>query len=295
MVRPALILTVLCALAVPAAGAQRAPAHEPAREAVPAAPAASPDQSVAAQAARETRSDLERLLEQYPPSLGRVLRLDPTLLANQEYLRPYPGLAAFLAQHPDVVHNPGYYFARFGTDEAWRQEPADRAFAMWDKTLEGFMIVLFFGAAFSGLVWVIKTAVDHRRWAKLTKIQTDVHTKLLDRFTSNEDLLAYIQTPAGRRFLESTPIAIDSPRALSAPLGRILWSMQIGAVLTVAGIGIEIVASDAIAEVAQPLAAIGVIVIALGVGFGISAALAYLMSRRLGLLSHDTSAVETRG
>ena len=40
-------------------------------------------------------------------------------------------------------------------------------------------------------------------------MQYQVHNKLLDRFTSNEDLLAYVQTPAGRRFLESAPIPLQ--------------------------------------------------------------------------------------
>ena len=49
----------------------------------------------------------------------------------------------------------------------------------------------------SGVIWLIKTLIEHRRWSRLSKIQTDVHNKLLDRFSANEDLLAYIQTPAG--------------------------------------------------------------------------------------------------
>ena len=293
MVRRAAALLLACVLAVPgpATAAQRTPAHEP-----PPATAAAPEPpAVPTQDARETRSDLSRVLAQYPPSLARVLKLDPTLLGNQDYLRPYPALSAFLAQHPEVARNAAYFFGEYGLDQPWQPDPKDRAYAVWTKTLDGFMILVIFGAVFSGIVWLIKTAIDHRRWAKLTKIQTDVHTKLLDRFASNEDLLSYIQTPAGRRFLESTPIAIDSPRALSAPFSRILWSMQIGAVLAVAGIGIEIVAARAIEEVGQPLSAIGVIVIALGIGFGISAALAYFMSRRLGLLSHETATMEPRG
>ena len=293
MVRPAAALVLACILAAPgpALASQRAPAREAAPAAATAATAA--DQPASNQAARETRSELERLLDQYPPSLARVLRLDPTLLQNPDYVRPYPALASFLAQHPEVAHNPSYFLARY--DQGYQAQPQDRAYAMWDKTIEGFMIVLVFSALFSGVVWLIKTAVDHRRWAKLTKIQTDVHTKLLDRFTSNEDLLAYIQSPAGRKFLESTPIAIDSPRALSAPLGRILWSAQVSAVLVVVGIGIEVVAARAIEEVSHPLSAIGVIVIALGIGFGLSAALAYFMSRRLGLLGPESATMEPRG
>ena len=291
MVRPAVALILACLLAAPAhaAAAQRKSAPEPA----PAAPAAVPESVVSAQAARDTRSELQRVLQQYPPSLGRVLRLDPTLLTNADYLRPYPALAAFLAQHPEVAHNPSYFLPQY-FDEPTTPDPKDRAYAMWEKTLQGFMIVLFFSAIFSGIIWLIKTAVDHRRWAKLTKIQTDAHTKLLDRFTSNEDLIAYIQTPAGRRFLESTPIAIDSPRSLSAPLGRILWSLQIGVIMLVTGLGIEVIAARSIDEVAQPIFAIGTLVIAIGIGFTLSAGVAYLMSRRLGLVGAEPAHTEPR-
>ncbi len=63
------------------------------------------------------------------------------------------------------------------------------------------------------LTWLIRTFIDYRRWLRLTRIQTDAHTKLLDRLTSNEDLMAYIQSPSGRRFLESAPIALDGGAA----------------------------------------------------------------------------------
>jgi hypothetical protein len=252
-----------------------------------------------AQSAPETREALERVLEQYGPALPRILKLDPTLLTNEAYLQPYPALRDFLAQHPDVSKNASYYFARYSTgigSDYDSRLPQDRMYNMWNQVLEGFMIVFFFSACFAGVIWIIRTAIQHRRWIRLSKVQTDVHNKLVDRFTANDELLAYIQTPAGRRFLESAPIPLESPRAVSAPVGRILWSLQIGAVLAVAGIGIEIVASDAIAEVAQPIAAIGVFVIAIGVGFLVSSLLAYGVSRRLGLLSSDTDAVpESRG
>ena len=77
---------------------------------------------------------------------------------------------------------------------------------MWRDTIQGFTIGTVVLAVVTGVVWLIKTLVDYRRWSRLSKIQTEVHNKVLDRMQSNEDLLAYIQTPAGRRFLESTPI-----------------------------------------------------------------------------------------
>jgi hypothetical protein len=264
-----------------------------------AAQTATADQAIPAQSAPDTREQLERVLEQYGPALPRILKLDPSLLTNETYLQPYPALRDFIAQHPDIPRNASYFFARYPTGlngDSDARLPQDRTYEMWDKVMDGFMIVFFFCACFGGVIWLIRTAIEHRRWIRLSKVQTDVHNKLMDRFTGNEELLSYIQTPAGRRFLESAPIPLDSPRSVSAPVGRILWSMQLGAVLTVAGIGIEIVAARAIAEVAQPVAAVGIFVIAIGIGFLISSLLAYGVSRRLGLLGTvDDALPDTRG
>ena len=82
------------------------------------------------------------------------------------------------------------------------------------------------------MIWIIRTLVEYRRWHRTSKVHTEVHNKLLDRFTTNEDLMAYIQTPAGRRFLESAPLSVEDPaRPMGAPFSRILWSVQVGIVL----------------------------------------------------------------
>src|SRR6267142_2420995 len=59
--------------------------------------AAQPDQN-----AGFTRGQLQRLLQQYPPSRGEVLRLDPSLLTNRDYLKPYPALSSFLVSFSDL-------------------------------------------------------------------------------------------------------------------------------------------------------------------------------------------------
>ncbi len=250
--------------------------------------------------AEDVRNHLDELFRQYPPSLARVLALDPTLLENEGYLQPYPELAAFLTAHQEVKHNPGFYLASYEPNARnaapYRQTPQDRAIEMWDRSIQGFTIGAVMLTIAGMVFWLLRSLIEHRRWSRLSKIQTDVHTKLLDRFTSNEDLLAYIQTPAGRKFLESAPIALDSPRSISAPVGRILWSAQAGAVLTVLGLGFQVVAATAVEELSGPVAAMGAVVIALGVGFLVSAVLAYLLSRRFGLMaSADATAHETRG
>ncbi len=246
--------------------------------------------------AEETRRTLEEVLKQYPPSLPRILRLDPTLLNSETYLQPYPQLAAFLKQHPEIAHNPNFFLAEYeGGNNYYRQTPKDRSIDMWREAIQGFTIASVVLAFAAGLIWLIKTLVDHRRWLRLSKIQTEVHNKVLDRMQSNEDLLAYIQTPAGRRFLESAPIPIESPRSIGAPLGRILWSAQAGAVLTVLGVGIALVSQNTLEEVAAPLAALGAVVISLGIGFLVSSGLAVLLTRRFGLLNGPNPDPGSRG
>jgi hypothetical protein len=287
------------AVAFPLALAHPAAAGQPRRaEPVPPGPVATRDATVAVQGlnAEETRRQLDDVLKAYPSTLPRILKMDPTLLDNPAYLQPYPALAGFLAQHPEVKHNPQYFLAEYGDNRSdFRLTPQDRAIEMWRNTIEGFTIGTVVLLITSGLIWLIKTLIDQRRWSRLSKIQTDVHTKILDRFSSNEDLLAYIQTPAGRKFLESTPISVDAPRAIAAPLGRILWSAQAGAVLTVLGIGITLVSTTTLEEVAPPLAAIGAVIIALGVGFLISAILAYVLTRRFRLMPDQDASPESHG
>ena len=291
--RPAAIaaaaLTSL-SLATAASATQRQPATSPAPRDVTAVSTASQMD------ADEMRRALEQVLQQHPPSLPRILKMDPTLLNNESYLQPYPQLAAFLKQHPDIAHNPNYFFSQYGDNgNFYRETPQDRAVNMWRSTIEGFTIGSVILGIATGVIWLIKMLVDYRRWSRLSKIQTEVHNKVLDRMQSNEDLLAYIQTPAGRRFLESAPIPVDSPRSIGAPLGRILWSAQAGAVLSVLGLGIEIVSRNTLEEVAPPLAAMGAVVLALGIGFLVSAFLAFLLTRRFGLLNEPGPTQEPRG
>jgi hypothetical protein len=288
----AIVLSTALSVGVPrATAAQRQPS--PSHEAP--ATAEAPQVTPSGIDAEELRQQLERLLEQYPPSLARVLRLDPTLLTDAEYLRPYPALATFVSQHPEVPHNPAYFFARYDTNNFFHQDPKDRMFDVWKDAITGVFVFVIFTAVAGALAWLIKTVIDHRRWTRILKIQTDAQSKLLDRFTSNEDLLAYMQTPAGRRFFESAPIPLEGPRSLTAPVGRILLSAQVGTVLTLAGLGLEVVAARAIEDIAQPLSAVGVVVIALGLGFCVSAFMAYVLSKRLGLIGGDAVTPGLRG
>ncbi len=230
----------------------------------------------------QTRMELQSLLRGYPPEVGAVLKLDPTLFGNPSYMANYPKLAAFATQHPEVAHNPGFFLdSIIGLPD---RGPNQAGYRIWREVLSDLGGFAAFLVVTSVFVWAIKTLIEQRRWSRLTRMQTEVHSKLLDRFTSNEELLAYIQTPGGRRFLESAPISLESgPRPMSAPVGRIFWSLQVGLVAIGAGIGFDLVSLRAQSEVAELLYGIGVIGLLVGIAFVLSAMVFYSLSRKFGL------------
>jgi hypothetical protein len=229
--------------------------------------------------AQRTLQELSNLLDRYPPALRGALAMDPSLLSNEQYLAAYPALVSFLETHPEVARNGSFYVG--GGSPHGPQDSRE----IWRQVLDGIGVFGGFGMAIGVVVWLIRTIIDYRRWSRLARVQTDAHTKLLDRFTANDDLLAYIQSPAGSKFLESSPIKLDAgPRSMGAPLGRILWSVQGGLVLMAGGIGLQAVSGRLADDSAQALHVLGVLGIALGTGFVISAIISFVISQRLGLI-----------
>src|SRR5690606_18851686 len=89
--------------------------------------------------AEDLRRRLDDVLRQYPPTLREVLRNDPSLLNDQEYLSSYPALAALLRSYPQVARN-----ARFYVGDAHDNRPRDpraQAIDMWRFTTETFSMV----------------------------------------------------------------------------------------------------------------------------------------------------------
>ncbi len=235
--------------------------------------------------AQRTKEEFSSLMQRYPPSLKSILALDPSLLNNPAYLAPYPALAGFLNGHPEIAHNPSFYVGEYNDRRGFQQDRSNSAAELWRSVIDGIGVFLGFGMAIGVAVWLIRTIVDYRRWNRLAKVQTDVHTRILDRFTDNAELLAYMQSQPGKRFLESTPIMLDAgPRSVGAPLGRILWSVQAGLVLAAAGTGVELVSGRFTEDAAQPLQVLGALGIALGIGFVLSAVISFMISHKLGLI-----------
>jgi hypothetical protein len=240
------------------------------------------------------------VLAQFPPALGVVLKSDPTLLTSATYLAPYGPLAKFLSDHPEIARDPSYFLqhvelvqymdSRSGRPSSEPITPADQlrfeAINMWRNTMDSFIFLLGFASAAFTLVWIIRYVVEHRRWLRATRVQSEAHNKLLERFSSSAELAAYMESAAGAKFLAAAPLAMEpsGPRAPGAPFSRILWSAQAGVVLVAAGVGFLLIQRRMVDEVAQMMGAWGTFAIAVGVGFVISGAMSYVISSRMGLL-----------
>lgn len=257
------------------------PASAAARQ--PAAPAAPrPIETVRVQDAHQTREQLRQILSMYPDAVAEILRRDPSLMSRADYMAAYPQLQQFLSQHPDVARNVEYYLEGYGRYQS--RQPMDPEYEALGVLLGGLAGFLGFSAMFGVLAWVVKAIIHHRRWIKATQVQADVHSKLMDRLTTNEELLAYIQSPAGRRFLEATPVRPepDSPVS-SAPIGPIIWSMMAGIVLATVGVGFRVASGTISEDVQRAFTVVGIILLALGIGFLLASVMAFALSSRLGL------------
>jgi hypothetical protein len=277
---PDLMLALLLAAAPSAFAQQTPPAAEAPRESAAATDDAVSTASLMARSGQEVRNDFSMLLRQSPNELATILVLDPTLLSNEAFLTGYPELSRFVAAHPEVRHNPGFYLGEF-TPSQGRQ---------LDHVLEPILVAGAFLVVAFALGWLIRTLIEQRRWTRLSRTQSEVHNKILERFGNSEALLEYMRTPAGSKFLESAPIPLHAEQpSPNAPLSRALWSIQIGIVVAGAALGMIAVSGRFDPETAQGFFALGMIALCAGGGFILSAAVSIILSRRLGLWPSSTA------
>ena len=231
-------------------------------------------------ASYEVRNKFSILLQRHPEDLATILVLDPSLLANDRFVSGYPELQRFVARHPEVAAYPRFYLAEFG-HRTQRQGPLE-------EVMETIMAFSAFLLATFALGWFIRTLLEQRRWNKLSRTQAEVHNKILDRFGTTGELLEYVKSPAGTKFLESAPIplhAAEQPIAQkqNVPLQRVLWTVQAGVVLGAMGLGMLLVSLRYTERNGEGLFALGAIALCIGGGFIASAAVSLFLSRRLGL------------
>jgi len=276
---------------------------EPARPAsaeLPAAPISDKDLLA-------TQEELVRLLR-LSPTLTTVVAHDPTLLSNQDYVaRNNPQLAQFIAAHPEIARNPDFYlFTHVHGDEGGPDQALERAVwpelvqprrSSWDASdvVDPIAALLAFACFLAALVWLLRLFLENRRWSRIFKQQSEVHSRLIDKFSSNQELALYMGTDAGKRFLEAAPISagLEPEQRVPNAVARVLTPLQIGIVLVLLGAGLLLV-RHATSELEIPLLMFGTVALMPGLGFIISAGVTWVLAARLGLMP-ENPANETRG
>lgn len=288
----ALVAALTTTFTAPAVLTFQQPAGPPVEQAAtPPAPLPAGASAIAmTKDARETREEFEGLLRRLPPSVGRVLRTDPSLMRNGPYLATYPALAAFLQQHPEVVANPGYYLENVNIT-FWNPpappNPRSDAINLWRNLIETVAVFTGFVIVTACVLWLIRTVLNHRRWLRTFRTQTELQSKMVDRFSNSEELIAYLQSGAGRWTMEPEPAAPPVSKVMlpGTPFNRVLWSVQAGLVVSAVAVGLLFVSYRVVEEVAEVFYAVGVLLLAMGIGFVLSAAASYILSQRLGVLA----------
>jgi hypothetical protein len=134
---------------------------------------------------------------------------------------------------------------------------------------------------FSVIPVIIWTIITNNRRKKIAELQTSMQTKLLEKFGNSQELLDYLRSEAGQKFMESA--AMERAR----PAGRILGSIQAGLILTFVGIailavraGVPSLGTDGL----NGLLILGSLAIAIGLGFLSSAVISFWLSKAWGLM-----------
>jgi hypothetical protein len=230
------------------------------------------------------------------PTLSAVVANDPTLLSNLDYVsHNNPELAQFLQEHPEVGRNPEFYLfsdlSQPGQNRdyqllkpKWGFGPTPDSRREMDIFIDQVAPILAMFVCAATLIWVIRLVSDSRRWKSTFKLQSEVHGRLIDKFGTNQELLAYMETDAGRRFLEASPIATEvNQRQVPNVVSRMLTTLQAGVVMILLGAGLLLV-RNSVPDGETTMLILGIIILMPGIGFTISAGATWALAKRLGLM-----------
>jgi hypothetical protein len=223
------------------------------------------------------RGALDRFLDAHPEIQNDVLS-EPQRISDPNYVHDRPELQAFLESHPQVKADPRSFLSPAIWRTMNRRNDTEELFG-WLVPFAVFVVCLV------AVIWVLRYVLENRRWNKTFKVHEEVHSKLIEKFASGQELTAYMESEAGRRLLEWTPPAIDMPsRGIPAAAGRIIWSLMTGLILVPAGIGLLVIRSY-MPDAVEPLLVFGTLGLTIGAGFILSALVSYGLSKQLGLLN----------
>ena len=144
---------------------------------------------------------------------------------------------------------------------------------------EQILMIVVMTTFFSLVAFFIHVLSTTLRRTRVAKAQAEIKTKLLDKFGSSQELLQYLQTDAGQRFFQPE----EAPPEPKSPHSRILRSITLGTIMTFLGIGFVLLSRWIDDGMLVP----GVFFLAIGLGFLVSSAISFYLSKSWGLFNGD--------
>jgi hypothetical protein len=130
-------------------------------------------------------------------------------------------------------------------------------------------------AVFGTISFITWTIFSSLRRLRIARNQADVQTILLSRFDSAQSVAAYIQSDAGKQFLNSMRFEHESP--LAPMLACVRWG------IVIIFLGAALCILRAIGAVDPETIVPGVLALALGVAFEVAAFVSWYLYRAMGL------------
>jgi len=157
--------------------------------------------------------------------------------------------------------------------------------------MEFIMPMLVSIAFFTLIGWVTHVIVDGRRRRERLKVFTDFHSKLIDRMGSANEFGDFLQSPGGQRFLATLSTERGGPQV------GIMRSVHTGIVMFALGVGFSLLSRMGLwnTEGRGFLVAMGVLLVALAVGFLVSAFASWRLAQSMGLMKAEADNVVARG
>lgn len=142
---------------------------------------------------------------------------------------------------------------------------------------ESLAVTMVLVALFATIGWVIYLAAETSRRQRRIKAQAELHGRLLDKFSTANEVVEFLQTPGGAQFVNN----FSSER--EEPSNGILRSTHRGIILVIVAAGCLFLSWYYRDAGENPLLVIGVILLCLGIGFLVSAGVSHRLAKSLGL------------
>jgi len=135
------------------------------------------------------------------------------------------------------------------------------------------MAFIFFPVLFIFGGWLVWSIMD---WLKM-RHKSQLQNKILEKFTTVQEFNEFIQSEEGNKFLKFLSYNDSTPRQ------KILFSLSKGVIITFIGISLILI-KQIFPEEMQYFLAIGIVLIALGLGFLVSTFISYTLSKKWGII-----------